>query len=194
MWCGVCGVCVGACACCGCLGVSVSEQRLAKLLAAQSHAPTRGSRRQLHLSGLRAQPGGATAPEVARKPSEHGSNSMFKTLTRPLSPIDTAAPAHVRARRVEHGSNLLLRVLSGRTGSPNQSSHHNTLLYHASPAKVPLPPLPAAVHSPASARKAAVSRGSKVAHGGREVAHQDARAKLQDGLKKKARSWFWPFF
>jgi hypothetical protein len=210
-WRGWCGVCVDACACCGCLCVvPVSEQRLAKLLAQQAHEPAGGSRRQVHLSGLRAQPGTATVQAAARTPSlqtaarkpraEHGSNSLFKTLTAAphplsvrLSPSTAAGPAHVRAARVEHGSNLLLRVLSGQTGTPSHSSHDNTLLYHASRAKGPKQALAAAV-SPASARKAAVSRGSAVAQGVHGVAHADARAQLQDGLKKKAQSWFWPFF
>ncbi len=205
-----------------CLRGVVSAQRLAGLLArcATTHCDTAAetnSRRQAHISGLRAQPevastAIATAAAAARKPRvEHGSNFLFRLLTSathplsvPPSPTAAAAPAKRRstggawlqhaARRVEHGSNTLLRTLTGHTGAPMHSKHHNTLLYHASgsgPSKAPRAHA-AALHSGASARKAAVARGSGLAGVAGSVA-TDARAQLQDKLKKKAQSWFWPF-
>jgi hypothetical protein len=190
----------------------VSAQRLAGLLArcATTHCDTAAetnSRRQAHISGLRAQPEAAstgitTAAAASRKPRvEHGSNFLFRMLTSSTHPLSfppstaaAAAPVERRARRVEHGSNTLLRTLTGHTGAPMHSKHHNTLLYHASgsgPSKAPRAHA-AALHSGASARKAAVARGSGLAGVAGSVA-TDARAQLQDKLKKKAQSWFWPF-
>ena len=183
-------------------------QRLSKLLArcATTHCDTAAvtsSRRQAHISGLRAQPEAAstgitTAAAASRKPRvEHGSNFLFRMLTSSTHPLSfspstaaAAAPVERRARRVEHGSNTLLRTLTGHTGAPMHSKHHNTLLYHAS-GKVQREN--AAPHSAASARKAAVVRGSGVAHAVAGPVATDARAQFQDNLKKKAQSWFWPF-
>lgn len=206
---------------CGGFGVCVSmrvracvvwcvEQRLAGLLArcATTHCDTAAvtsSRRQARISGLRAQPEAAstaiaTGAAAAREPRvEHGSNFLFRMLTSathplslPPSPAAAAAPAERRARRVEHGSNTLLRTLTGHTGK--KAKHNNTLLYHASGRQGKAPWAHAAApHSAASARKAAVARGSGVTQGGAGAVATDARAQLQDNLKKKAQSWFWPF-
>jgi len=180
----------------------VRLQRLATLLA---QGQKQGLGDKVLLSGLHTQPALSTtatlstplqraetpiaAAAYTRVRVEHGSNSLLRTLgvatarrsANPAVPIKMAGEEALssppqNSRHMEHGSNALLKLLTGHTGIPNTGAHRNTLLYHTTHP------------TPSSTRKAAVARGHNAA------ARSGTRETVQNGLKKKASSWFWPFF
>jgi len=179
----------------------VRLQRLATLLA---QGQKQGLGDKVLLSGLYTHPALSTATlstplQRAESPIAaaantrvrvaHGSNSLLRTLgvatarrsANPAVPIkmvggETLSSPPQNSRHMEQGSNALLKLLTGHTGIPNTGAHRNTLLYHATH------------RTPSSTRKVAVARGHDVA------VKSGMRETVQNGLTKKASSWFWPFF
>jgi hypothetical protein len=193
-------------------------QRLATVLA---HSRKAGLSDKVLLSALqrdprplRAKPAAHDTPQAANpsvthshvaspthKRVVHGSYTLFGKLAKArnlfpqVRPTPSETTLHVSSRKQNgkavHGSNNLLRILSGHNAWPEdgvaRGSHPNTLLYHAAP-----PSPHAAMHMPSSAaraRKNAVARGRRSAAAASAAADDDTRTRREQGETSGLFQW-----